>query len=180
MTGVTADPESSVIGPVQILVVGFEEPHFTGKILPELKRLRERDVVRVLDLLVVQKDEKGEVDVYKQTDLEHDEAVEFGALVGALIGLGTLTEEGVEAGAAAGAAALEDDHVIDDATAWYVTDTIPDGTAAAIVLIEHRWAIPLRSLIVDAGGFPLADAWVHPADLVALGMVASMAAATPA
>lgn len=174
MTAATTEMTMSSIGPVQIMIVGFDEPSFTGKILPELKRLRELDVIRLIDLLVVQKDDDGELDVYRQTDLEQDEATEFGAVVGALIGLGTGTEEGVERGAAAGAEALEDSHAIDDSTVWYVADTIPTGTAAAIALIEHRWAIPLRANIVDAGGFALADEWIHPADLVALGMLAKL------
>jgi hypothetical protein len=41
------------------------------------------------------------------------------------------------------------------------------------VLIEHRWAIPLRDGIVAAGGFALADEWIHPADLVAAGVAAA-------
>jgi hypothetical protein len=61
---------------------------------------------------------------------------------------------------------------------WYVDDAIPPGTAAAIALIEHRWAIPLREAIQDAGGFHLADAWVHPMDLVAVGLLANEEAAT--
>jgi len=54
-----------------------------------------------------------------------------------------------------------------------VDDAIPPGTAAAVAILEHRWAIPLREAIRDAGGFHLADAWIHPADLVAIGMLAA-------
>ena len=53
-----------------------------------------------------------------------------------------------------------------DEEVWYVDDAIPNGTAAAVALLEHRWAIPLREGIRSAGGFHLADAWIHPADLV--------------
>ena len=60
--------------------------------------------------------------------------MEFGAIVGALIGLGAEGEEGAEAGAQAGAEALEDGHVFDEDEVWYVTDSIPNGTAAAIAL----------------------------------------------
>ena len=56
---------------------------------------------------------------------------------------------------------------------WYIADEIPEGTAAAIALIEHRWAIPLRSAILNAGGFLVSDAWIHPTDLVAIGLLAS-------
>jgi hypothetical protein len=41
--------------------------------------------------------------------------------------------------------------------------------SAAVALIEHRWAIPLRDAIRRAGGVTTADAWVHPEDLVAAG-----------
>ena len=53
--------------------------------------------------------------------------------------------------------------------------TIPDGTAAAVALLEHRWAIPLRDKIARAGGVTLSDAWVHAADLVAIGLVGAAA-----
>ena len=175
MTTHGTDTEAPVFGPVQMLVVGFDEPQFTGKILPEFTRLRELGVVRLLDLMVVQKDDKGEIEVYQQSDLSKDEATEFGALIGALIGLGTGDLETAEQTAVAGAAALEDGHVIDEETVWYAADTIPNGSAAAIALIEHRWAIPLRDKIVAAGGFALADEWIHPADLIAVGMAATMA-----
>ena len=46
------------------------------------------------------------------------------------------------------------------------------GTAAAVALLEHRWAIPLRDKIAQAGGLTLSDAWIHVADLVAVGAVA--------
>ena len=45
-------------------------------------------------------------------------------------------------------------------------------TAAAILLIEHRWAIPLREAIVDEGGVPLGDAWITIPDLIAIGALA--------
>ena len=40
--------------------------------------------------------------------------------------------------------------------------------SAAIAVLEHRWAIPLRDAIPAAGGTALADEWLHPQDLVAL------------
>jgi hypothetical protein len=63
--------------------------------------------------------------------------------------------------------------VFDDDAVWYLGDAIPDGTAAAVALLEHRWAIPLRDKIAQAGGLTLSDAWVHVADLVAAGALAS-------
>jgi hypothetical protein len=60
-----------------------------------------------------------------------------------------------------------------DEEVWYVDDAIPNGTAAAVALLEHRWAIPLRDGVRRAGGFHLADAWIHPADLVGIGILAA-------
>ncbi len=155
------------IGPVQMLVLGFSEPEFTGKIAAELDKLREHEFVRIVDALVVAKDDNGEITALQVSDLSSDEAMEMGAIAGALVGLGA---GDAEAGAEAGAAEAADGHVIPDEEAWFVADAIPNGSAAAIVLLEHLWAIPLRNSIVDAGGIALADEWIHPADLVAVGL----------
>jgi hypothetical protein len=116
----------------------------------------------------------GELDVVRQSDLSADEASEFGALVGTL-GLRTGDEEVALAAASAGAAEGEDGHFIGDDEVWYLGDAIPEGTGAAVALIEHLWAIPPRDKIVDAGGVALADEWIHPADLVAVGAAARAA-----
>jgi uncharacterized membrane protein len=159
-------------GPVQILVIGFDHPEFKGDIRAELERLRDHDVVRLIDLIVVRKDDDGNIEKLQQSDLSQEELEDFGAIVGALIGVGADGDEGATAGAVLGAAAMEDGHVFDAENTWYVDDAIPPGTAAAVALLEHRWAIGLRDAIQNAGGFHLADAWIHPADLVAIGATA--------
>lgn len=160
------------MGPVQLLVLGFQGGEFKGEILAELDRLRENDIVRLIDLVFVRKDADGKVEKVMRSDLSPEEAEEFGATVGALIGFGAAGEEGAELGAIEGAAALEDGHLFDDEV-WFVEDAIPEGTAAAVALLEHRWALPLREGIRRAGGFHLADAWIHPADLVGIGLIAA-------
>ena len=156
-----------------MLILGFEDPKFKGEALAELQKLRDADIIRVIDALVVWKDAEGNVAVLKDTDLTKDEAMEYGAVIGGLIGLGMGGEEGLEAGAEAGAAAMEDGSLIDDDDVWYAVDAIPPNTAAAIALFEHRWAIPFRDAIVRAGGFVLADEWIHAKDLVAVGLLAA-------
>jgi hypothetical protein len=100
--------------------------------------------------------------------------MEFGAVVGALLGLGMGGEEGMEAGAVAGAeAAAGGIDMLSPEDAWDVVEEIPNNTAAAILLIEHRWAIPLRDAIARAGGFRVADAFISPLDLVAAGMLSA-------
>ena len=169
----THTDEGLTLGPVQMLIVGFTGDNFDGSIMKELDRLKEHDIVRLIDLLFVKKNEDGEIEVAQRSDLNPEEAEEFGAIIGALVGLGADGEEGAEYGALAGAAELQDGHVFDDDAVWYLGDAIPDGTAAAVALLEHRWAIPLRDKIAQAGGLTLSDAWVHVADLVAVGAVAS-------
>jgi uncharacterized membrane protein len=162
-----------LLGPVQMLILGFEDPQFKGEALAELQKLRDADIIRVIDAMVVWKDAEGNVAVLQDTDLSGEEMGEFGAIVGGLIGLGAAGEEGLEAGAELGAEAMEGERVFDDDDVWYAIDTIPPNTAAAIALFEHRWAIPFRDAIVRAGGFVLADEWIHAKDLVAVGLLAA-------
>ena len=160
------------IGPVQLVVLGFEKPDFRGEIIEELDRLRESDTVRLIDAVAVFKDATGEVLAIEHSDLSTEEAADFGAAVGALIGLGADGEEGMVAGAEAGAAAMADGvHVLSEEQAWDVVEDIPNDSAAAIMLVEHRWAIPLRDAILRAGGFPISDGFIHPLDLVAIGLI---------
>jgi uncharacterized membrane protein len=173
------DKETAMaIGPVQLLVLGFDQPDFRGDIVAELDRLKESDVVRVIDGIAVHKDKNGEVKVIERSDLTDEENAEFGAYVGALIGLGAGGLEGAELGAAAGAsAASERGESERDEDVWDVLDEIPEDTAAAVILLEHRWAIPLRDAVRGAGGYPISDGWIHPEDLVAIGMIAAEEAA---
>jgi uncharacterized membrane protein len=161
------------LGPVQILVIGYgADSQFTGAALDELKRLTEHDVVRLVDLLFVHKNEDGSVEKVELADSH--ELAKLGAVAGALIGFGAAGEEGAEVGALAGAeGALDEGSVFDEAEVWYVADAIPAGMSAAVAVIEHRWAIPLRDAVIASGGVALADEWLHPQDLLALGVEAA-------
>lgn len=162
------------IGPVQLIVLGFEHPEFHGEIIEELERLKESGSVRVIDALAVHKDAEGEIEVAHLSNLSRDEAVELGSTVGALIGLGIEGEEGAEAGAVAGAeATAEGVHAFSDDQAWDVLEEIPDDSAAALVLIEHHWAVPLRDAIARAGGFRISDGFISPLDLIEIGLLSA-------
>jgi len=159
------------IGPVQLIVLGFDHPDFRGEIVTELERLRESDTVRVIDALAVYKDAAGEIEVAHLSNLTGDEAKELGAVVGALIGLGIEGEEGLVAGAEAGEAAAGNGvHAFSDEEAWDVIEEIPNDSAAALLLIEHHWAVPLRDAVVRAGGFRISDGFISPLDLVEIGL----------
>jgi len=162
------------IGPVQLLVLGFAHPDFHGEVIEELEKLRKTDTVKVIDALAVHKDAAGEIEVMHLSNLTKDEAIELGSKVGALIGLGIEGEEGLEAGAIAGAEATADgvDFFKDD-EAWDVLEEIPNDSAAALILIEHHWAVPLRDAIARAGGFRISDGFISPLDLVAIGLISA-------
>jgi hypothetical protein len=80
----------------------------------------------------------------------------------------------MEAGAVAGAeAAAEGVRAFSEEEAWDVVDDIPNDTAAALILLEHRWAVPLRDAVVRAGGFRISDGFISPLDLVEIGLLSS-------
>jgi uncharacterized membrane protein len=161
------------IGPVQLIVLGFDHPDFHGEVIAELEKLRESDMVRVIDALAVHKDAEGEITVAHLSNLTHDEAVELGSKVGALIGLGIEGEEGAVAGAAAGAQIADEKGIqaFDEEEAWDVLADIPNDSAAALLLLEHHWAVPLRDAIARARGFRISDGFISPFDLVAIGLL---------
>jgi uncharacterized membrane protein len=162
------------IGPVQLLVIGFSQPDFEGEIAAELARLRESDTVKVIDAMVVYKDAEGGLSVAHLDTLTDEDRIEYGATLGALIGLGFDGEEGAEAGAIAGAElASEGIEVLEDNADWDVLAGIPEDSAAALLLIEHHWAVPLRDAIARAGGFRIDDGFISPLDLVEIGLLAA-------
>ncbi|MEV0788606.1 hypothetical protein [Kribbella sp. NPDC050459] len=159
------------IGPVQLIVLGFNHPNFHGEVIDELERLRASDTIKVIDALAVHKDAAGEIEVAHLSNLTLDEAVELGTKIGALIGLGIEGEEGMEEGAELGAEAAADGMQVFDGEEWDVLEDIPNDSAAALLLIEHHWAVPLRDAVARAGGFRLADGFISPLDLVGIGLL---------
>jgi len=134
-----------VTGPVQVLVVGFEAPSFSGEVLGELTRLRDRGVVRLVDVLLVERGEDGTFETLEPPP-------------GSDPGLGQIAAEVLGGGE-------ESDG--DDALGetWSLADAVPPGGVAAIALVEHLWAEPLVAAIDRAGGRPLGELWLPPGEL---------------
>jgi uncharacterized membrane protein len=166
------------IGPVQLIVLGFNHPDFQGEVKAELERLRESDTVRVIDSLALYKHPDGEIEVEHLSNLTKEEAVELGSKIGALIGLGIEGERGMENGAATGAKLVEDEglSVFSDQEAWDVLEDIPNDSAAALILLEHHWAVPLRDAVARAGGFRVGDSFISPLDLIEVGLLSQQEA----
>ena len=163
------------VGPVQLLVLGFDNPEFHGEIARELEKLRESGTVRVIDALAVHKDADGEIEVQHLSNLTREEAIELGSKVAALVGLGIAGEEGMHAAAEIGAeqAAAHGLEVFDEEVEWDVVGEIPNDSAAALILLEHHWAVPLRDAIARAGGYRIADGMIAPYDLLAIGLASA-------
>jgi len=163
------------IGPLQLLVVGFVDPKLDGSVLGALADASDAGMIRVVDLLGVYKGEDGTVLAAEATDLTEDEAITYGAWVGALIGLGAGGVEGAEAGAIAGAIHAMDEYEygIDADGLATIADDIPAGGAAMLLVIEHTWAIPLRDALRASGGIMIAQDFLSPEALIAFGAAAS-------
>jgi len=154
-----------VTGPVQVLVVGFDTPTFSGEVLAELDQLRRAGIVKLLDLLLVRRDEAGSIET---VDLPESVTT---------AGLGELALALFSAPSSAGASAPADadgetdadgdggGSGADTARTWSLEAAVPPGTTAAVALIEHVWARPLREAIKHAGGHTLEETWLGARDL---------------
>jgi uncharacterized membrane protein len=141
-----------MMGPVQVLVVGFDQPTFSGEVLAELTRLREAGIVRLIDLLLVSRAEDGTLETLTTPDGAGAELGELAAVV-----LGRPEDEPDAVSVA--------DADSDDVSAWSLADAVPPGSTAAVALIEHTWAGPLTAAIRRAGGNALEETWLGPDDL---------------
>jgi hypothetical protein len=138
-----------MIGPVQVLVVGFDHPTFSGEVVAEFRRLQQAGIVRLVGLLFVSRTEDGTLETMADDNIPAH--------------LGRLAA-GVLAWAEDEDAPLSNpDHL--EASTWSLADAIPPGGTAAVALIEHTWASPLRDALLRNGGRPLDETWLAPDDL---------------
>ena len=149
---------AAVTGPVQVLVVGFDRPAFSGEVMAEFTRLREAGVVRLVDLLLVRRAEDGAIDTL---DVPDGEAA--GPRPAGRHAPRRLRERRRRRGRRP-----DPDADPDDVPLWSLADAVPPGSAAAVALIEHVWAEPLMAAIRRAGGTPLDETWLASPDLAAL------------
>jgi hypothetical protein len=158
---------SMELGPIQIVVIGLGDAELVGELVPELRRLREPDGIRLIDVVLLHKNDSGRLIKLDIARRSWAGAAEFGDAAEMLVGAGEVADQGLWVGAGAGAGSGLG--TAGSTQAWAVSDAIPPGTTAAVVLIEHLWAIPLRSAVVRAGGYALEDTWVRGVDVIATG-----------
>jgi hypothetical protein len=120
--------EVDELGPVDWIVVEFPGSRFNGKIAPALSDLVERDLIRILDLLVLKKNSDGSIEAFELSDLDESELGGLRSYEGQLAML--LSEDDVNAVAAA----------------------IEPASSAAVLVWENTWAAPFASAVRHSGG----------------------------
>lgn len=158
-------------GPIQVLTFTFDRvDRFEGQILRELDELRGHGLIRVIDLRFVMKEADGTVHALQERDLPDGSVSTFGALIDPLLGLAATSEaHPAQASGLETMLSPEQGPGLDlDMVRSAVTDLAP-GTAAALVLIEHAWAIGLGTAIVEAGGRMVAQGFLTRDALLAVG-----------
>ena len=152
--------ERLVYAPLQMVMLAFEGGKFEGKILAELKRLREAGIVRLAGLVFVCKNADGTLQSIQESDLEPAPALMLGAAMRSLMGSKQLSPppRGTIETSLFG---------YTEADIRRIAAEIPAGTAVALALFEHTWAHRLKDAVLEAGGFVVADGLVGPSALLA-------------
>ena len=122
------------LGPIDIVVIAYPAgAPMTGEAAPLLLDLVDRGIIRVLDVLFVQKAEDGTFSGFEATDLDGQSVGDFRVFEGASSGL--LGEE-------------------DAATA---AEALEPGSAAVLIVYENRWAGPFAAAVRRNGGVVVAN-----------------------
>jgi Family of unknown function (DUF6325) len=137
--------ELDVLGPVDYLVVEFpaDKANFSGEMAAELGSLVDRDIVRVLDLLILRKEPDGSVEVAELADVDESNVGELRALEADLAPL--LAAEDVEE----------------------IGKALEPGSIAAVLVYENRWAGPFAASIRRSGGQLVANGRIPTQALLA-------------
>jgi uncharacterized membrane protein len=157
-------------GPMQLVVLGFGRTALPNDFVNQLRRLREEGIVRLADAVFVSKDEHGELNEINVSDINKEDAVLLGTLTGALFDDGAAGDEGIRRSANIGMLAAEEGEfglTSDDINE--IADLIPRGTETAFLLLEHLWAIGLKEAVRNSDGQVIANGWITPATLIAMG-----------
>jgi hypothetical protein len=116
------------LGPVDWIVVEFPGSKFNGKIAPVMKDLEDRGLVRILDLLILKKDEDGSLEALEASDVDESELGALRAYETALAMV--LSEQDVSA----------------------LAEVIAPGSSAAVLVWENLWAAPFGTAVRHSGG----------------------------
>lgn len=122
----------TTIGPVEYVILGFPVNNFGSGIAPELAKLVNGGVIRLIDLTFISKDPDGNVTVLEYD--AHESLASLAGLSGEIGGL--LTEEDVR----------------------YAALGLEPNSSAALLVWEDLWATPFTTAVQNAGGVVLEGA----------------------
>ena len=144
------------LGPIDYLVVEFPagKADFSGAMAEKLKELVEAGTVRVLDLLIITKDENGAVDAFELHEFEDG-------------GAGALRELGAEFA-----------QLLSEEDVGHIAHALEPGTVAAALVWENSWAAPFAASIRHSGGQLVASGRI-PMQAIFAASEASAEAAQP-
>jgi uncharacterized membrane protein len=159
------------VGPVQVILFGFDRTdQFRGEVVEELANLRGRGLIRLIDLFLAIKEPSGEVTAAELNDLTEQESVEFGQVIGKLLGQpGSEVREASADVIERTLAAASHTVGLDYRGLRQVVEDLAPGKAFGVLMFEHTWAIPLRDAIRTAGGVPLAQGFLTQEALLMVG-----------
>jgi hypothetical protein len=161
----------NTVGPVQVIFFGFDRTdQFRGEVLEELVNLRGRGLIRLLDLFLALKSPSGDIVAVETNDLTEQESVEFGRVVGKILGVEQVSVDELAGAAVENMLAAASHSVgLDYQGLRQVVENLQPGKAFGVLMFEHTWAIPLRDAIRRAGGIPLAQGFITPEALMMVG-----------
>lgn len=133
-----------MMGPVDYVIVGFKGNNFDGSVLEELKKAIDDGVIRLLDLLLVIKNEDGSVDLAEVTDQE-DDVKKAADLLRFNDDMPLLTEEDAES----------------------IGEKMENNSSAGILVIEQLWAKGLKKALMDKNAVLLDEGRLHPDKIAA-------------
>lgn len=161
-----------LFGPISLLAIEFPDiSKLKGELMKETLELSKAGIIRVIGLMAVAKDDKGQFASIQLTELSQEDRMKLGAGIGALIGLGAAGEAGVQPGWEAGAemVAAKKEFGLTKEQVRNIAMDIPPNTAVGLILIEHLWAKKFKEIGLATGGHVLANAFISPEALVHLG-----------
>jgi uncharacterized membrane protein len=158
-------------GPISLIAIGFPDTtKLKGELMKEIFRLRKAGIIRVVGLMAIGKDQDGKISAEQVTDLSNEERIKLAAGIGALIGFGEAGEEGAQRGWEAGTQqASGKEFGLTQDQIRQIADNMSKGTAAGFLLIEHLWAKKFKEIAMNQDGVILANAFITPQTLVAIG-----------
>ena len=127
-----------MLGPLEVIVIEFKGNKFRGEIAPALREIVERDIIRIIDLTFIKKDQEGNVTAFELFELDPEEAAVFDPIAWEIQGL------------------------FSDEDVTTIADSMANNTSSALLLFEHVWASRFKEAVIKADGRVSADYRIPP------------------